>query len=169
MLNLISKNAAKNGDCDECGTVNEDADDANDVEDTDETDDVQLQEVVFKTSDPVLIDALNSGFEEVVFFVNAKDEETGEDKIEEVKFGKDSFGDLVIREAETAESDTDAEFDGLAEEDGEEETEDVDGGEEVDDAGEETGEIEECKAQLNECNKLLASLKAQRASKYGPY
>jgi hypothetical protein len=166
------KNAAKNGDCDECGTVNEDADDDADTDDTDDTDetaDVQLQEVVFKTTDPALIDALNSGFEEVVFFVNTKDEETGEDKIEEVKFGKDSFGDLIIREAETTESETDAEFDGLAEEDGEEEPEEVDGGEEVDDAGEEAGEIEECKAQLNECNKLLASLKAQRASKYGPY
>jgi hypothetical protein len=60
----------------------------------------EMKEICFKTTDATLIDALNSGFEEVVFFVNAKDEATGEDTVVEVKFGKDSFGDLVITDVE---------------------------------------------------------------------
>ena len=53
--------------------------------------------VCFKTSDKNLIDAINSGFDEVVFFVKAKDEATGEDTVAEVKFGPDSFKDFEIK------------------------------------------------------------------------
>ena len=56
----------------------------------------EVKQVTFLTSDPVLIDALNSGFEEIVLFTNAKDETTGEDTIVEVKIGKDSFGELTV-------------------------------------------------------------------------
>lgn len=59
--------------------------------------------VCFKTSDKNLIDAINSGFDEVVFFVKAKDEETGEDTVAEVKFGPESFKDLEVKAAETNE------------------------------------------------------------------
>lgn len=60
--------------------------------------------VCFKTSDKNLIDAIKSGFEEVVFFVNAKDETTGEDTVTEVKFGPESFKDLEVKAAETDEN-----------------------------------------------------------------
>ena len=59
-----------------------------------------LKTVSFVTSDPVLIDALNSGFEEAVFFTNCKNEATGEDDICEVKFTKESFGPFTIVDAE---------------------------------------------------------------------
>ena len=59
-----------------------------------------LKTVSFVTSDPVLIDALNSGFEEAVFFTNCKNEATGEDDICEVKFKKESFGPFTIVDAE---------------------------------------------------------------------
>lgn len=59
-----------------------------------------LKTVSFVTSDPVLIDALNSGFEEAVFFTNCKNEDTGEDDICEVKFKKESFGPFTIVDAE---------------------------------------------------------------------
>lgn len=94
----------------------------------------ELKQVTFLTSDPVLIDALNSGFEEVVFFVNAKNAETGEDTIEEVKFSNNSFGEFQISEVEQElnecneiteedETDTDEDFDEITEED---ETDEVD-------------------------------------------
>lgn len=59
-----------------------------------------LKTVSFVTSDPVLIDALTSGFEEAVFFTNCKNEATGEDDICEVKFKKESFGPFTIVDAE---------------------------------------------------------------------
>ena len=59
-----------------------------------------LKTVSFVTSDPVLIDALNSGFEEAVFFTNCKNEATGEDDICEVKFKKESFGPFTIVDTE---------------------------------------------------------------------
>lgn len=59
-----------------------------------------LKTVSFVTSDPALIDALNSGFEEAVFFTNCKNETTGEDDICEVKFKKESFGPFTIVDAE---------------------------------------------------------------------
>lgn len=59
-----------------------------------------LKTVSFVTSDPILIDALNSGFEEAVFFTNCKNEVTGEDDICEVKFKKESFGPFTIVDAE---------------------------------------------------------------------
>lgn len=61
-----------------------------------------VKKVCFLTSDPDLIDALNSGFEEVVFFVNAKDED-GKDTVEEVKFKSDSFDSFEISDAEETE------------------------------------------------------------------
>lgn len=67
--------------------------------DTVATDDGK-QCVCFKTSDKNLIDAINSGFDEVVFFVKAKDEATGEDTVTEVKFGPESFEGLEIKAAE---------------------------------------------------------------------
>jgi len=60
----------------------------------------ELKKVCFVTTDAKLIDALNSGFEEVVIFTNAKDEATGEDTVIEVKFGKDSFGNVEITDVE---------------------------------------------------------------------
>ena len=59
--------------------------------------DGEAQVICFKTSDKNLIDAINSGFDEVVFFVKAKDEATGEDTVQEVKFGPESFEDLEIK------------------------------------------------------------------------
>ena len=43
-----------------------------------EADEKSLKRITFLTSDEALIDALNSGVEEVVLFTNAKDETTGE-------------------------------------------------------------------------------------------
>lgn len=67
-----------------------------------ETEKIQsnLKKITFYTDDAILIDALNSGFEEAVFFVNGKDEVTGEDTVVEVKFGKESFQDYSIEDAE---------------------------------------------------------------------
>ena len=58
-----------------------------------------VKKVCFLTSDPDLIDALNSGFEEAVFFVKAKDE-NGKDTVEEVKFKSDSFDSFEVTDAE---------------------------------------------------------------------
>ena len=63
----------------------------------------ELKQICFKTSDKNLIDAINSGFEEVVFFVKAKGDD-GEDTITEVKFKEDSFGEFTISDI-PAESD----------------------------------------------------------------
>ena len=64
---------------------------------TENTGSNNLQVVCFKTSDKNLIDAINSGFDEVVFFVKAKDEVTGEDTVQEVKFGPESFEDFEVK------------------------------------------------------------------------
>lgn len=85
-----------------------------------------LKQVTFVTSDKALIDAINSGFEEIVIFVNAKDEATGEDTVTEVKIGKDSFGDITVTDVEEAE----------------EEEEDVEEADDVDDEVEECGDVE---------------------------
>jgi hypothetical protein len=85
---------------------------------------IEMKEICFKTTDAALIDALNSGFEEVVFFVNAKDEATGEDTVVEVKFGKDSFGDLVITDVEEEDDEEIDECNEIKEEDEEYEEED---------------------------------------------
>jgi hypothetical protein len=153
----------------ECGEINEDAEDGEGDDETQDIEDTPVQKVCFLTSDQALIDALNSGVEEVVLFTNAKDETTGEDTVVEVKFGKDSFGGLEIIEAEEVEDTEDDETDEFEEcckapiEEDEEE-----GGDEVDDDGGEDV-AEECN-QLNECEKLLNELKEKRnASKYGPY
>lgn len=149
----------------ECGEINEDTEEAGEDLDN-ETEELPLQKVCFVTTDQVLIDALNSGFEEAVFFVNAKDEETGEDKIVEVKFGKDSFGELEISAAEEDDAESD-EIDEFEECKAPIEEDDDEGGDEdIEDIEE---PAEECN-QLNECNKLLNELKEKRAaSKYGPY
>jgi len=62
------------------------------------------QVICFKTTDKNLIDAINSGFDEVVFFVKAKDEATGEDTVTEVKFGPESFEELEVKPAEEGET-----------------------------------------------------------------
>ena len=63
-----------------------------------------VQCVCFKTSDQALIDAIKSGFDEVVFFVKAKDEATGEDTIAEVKFGANAFEDFEVKPIEAEET-----------------------------------------------------------------
>jgi hypothetical protein len=91
----------KNAYLAQLGLIKEDVDNLPETDQPADTPaETELKQITFLTSDPVLIDALNSGFEEVVFFVNAKNEETGEDEITEVKFGKDSFGDVQISEVE---------------------------------------------------------------------
>jgi hypothetical protein len=57
----------------------------------------ELKQVCFKTSDKDLIDAVNSGFEEAVFFVKAVDDD-GKDTITEVKIKGDSFGEITVTE-----------------------------------------------------------------------
>ena len=96
-----------------------------------------LKQVTFVTSDKALIDAINSGFEEIVIFVNAKDETTGEDTITEVKIGKDSFGDITVTDVEEDEDEDAGDVDDEVEECG-----DVEGSEEASVESEET-EIEE--------------------------
>ena len=96
-----------------------------------------LKQVTFVTSDKALIDAINSGFEEIVLFVNAKDEATGEDTITEVKIGKDSFGDITVTDVEEDEDEDTGDVDDEVEECG-----DVEGGEEASVESEDT-EIEE--------------------------
>ena len=98
-----------------------------------------LKQVTFVTSDKALIDAINSGFEEIVVLVNAKDETTGEDTVTEVKIGKDSFGDITVTDVEEEEEDVE-EADDVDDE--VEECGDVEGGEEASVESEET-EIEE--------------------------
>lgn len=56
----------------------------------------EVKQVTFLTSDPAVLDAFNKGFEEVVFFVKSVDEATGEETVEEVKIGADSFGELTV-------------------------------------------------------------------------
>ena len=65
---------------------------------TEAADENKVKVVSFRTSDPALIDALNSGFEEVVFFVKSVDDD-GEETVEEVKFGSDSFDEFSIEDA----------------------------------------------------------------------
>ena len=96
-----------------------------------------LKQVTFVTSDKALIDAINSGFEEIVIFVNAKDEVTGEDTVTEVKIGKDSFGDITVTDVEEDEDEDTGDVDDEVEECG-----DVEGGEEASVESEDT-EIEE--------------------------
>ena len=124
--------------------INEGADDVapemNDEQGGDEAAEqaAPLKKVTFLTSDEALINALNSGFEEVVFFVKSENDE-GEESVEEVKIGADSFGSVEV---------TDAEEDGeKAAEDGEEAAEDgeevAEDGEEVAEDGEEVAEDDE--------------------------
>ena len=94
----------KNAYLAQLGLLKEDVDNMPEIEQTVDTPaepaEAELKQITFLTSDAALIDALNAGFEEVVFFVNTKNEETGEDNIEEIKFSKDSFGDVQISEVE---------------------------------------------------------------------
>lgn len=71
--------------------------------------------VTFFTEDPSLIDALNNGFEEVVFFVKSVDDD-GEETVEEVKFGPEVFEEITVEDAPVDPSeDGDEEFnEGLA-------------------------------------------------------
>ncbi len=117
------------------------------------------QVVCFKTTDKNLIDAINSGFDEVVFFVKAKDEATGEDTVQEVKFGPEAFEELEVKAADKAETcpecgaeDGECECGGAADE-GSVEGEDTDGdvggadgavtGEDTGDTMEDTGDAME--------------------------
>ena len=99
-----------------------------------------LKQVTFVTSDKALIDAINSGFEEIVLFVNAKDEATGEDTVTEVKIGKDSFGDITVTDVEETKEEDDEDADDVDDE--VEECGDIEGGEEASVESEDT-EIEE--------------------------
>ena len=73
-----------------------DADSTVKADDTTETQSAEgLKQVCFKTSDQTLIDAINSGFEEVVVFVKAKDDD-GKDTVTEVKFKPESFGEFSV-------------------------------------------------------------------------
>ena len=65
---------------------------------TEAVDENKVKVVSFRTSDQALIDALNAGFEEVVFFVKSVDDD-GEETVEEVKFGSDSFDEFSIEDA----------------------------------------------------------------------
>lgn len=131
------------------------------TKDTADTPEVELKKVTFYTSDDALVDALNSGFEEVVIFTNAKDEETGEDTVVEVKFGKDSFGNVTIEETEevTECGDTDPVSEcgdqEITEEDAEEDFIEVD-----DEKSEDAEGLTEC------CEKCGQSIK-KVSSKYG--
>lgn len=91
-------------------------------ETTEETPETEVKQITFLTSDDALIDTLNNAFEEVVFFVTNEDGE-----VEEVKFKKDSFGNIEISEV----NDVTEEDEDLIEED-DEETEEMDE-EEIDD------------------------------------
>ena len=62
----------------------------------DAAEEAEVKQVTFLTSDPAVLDAFNKGFEEVVFFVKSVDEATGEETVEEVKIGADSFGELTV-------------------------------------------------------------------------
>jgi hypothetical protein len=167
----------------ECGEINEDAEDGEGDDETQDIEDTPVQKVCFLTSDQALIDALNGGFEEIVIFTNVKDEETGEETVNEVKFGKDSFGELTVTEAET-EVDEDVEEDvdvdvveeddevevveeddeEVVEEDGEEEVDVVEEDDEDDEEAEDSDDEEEKEIET-ECKKTTCSAK----SKYGPY
>ena len=92
-----------------------------------ETPEAEVKQVTFLTSDPALIDTLNNTFEEVVFFVTNEDGE-----VEEVKFKKDSFGNIEISEVNevTEEEEEIANITDVVQED-EEEVEETDEVEEV--------------------------------------
>ena len=64
--------------------------------------------VTFFTEDPELIDALNSGFNEVVFFVNTTDED-GNDTVKEVKISPDGLEELSVEDAPVDPEDDEAE------------------------------------------------------------
>ena len=101
--------------------------------------------VSFKTTDPNLIDTINSGFQEVVFFVNAKDE-NGEDTVQEVKFGPEAFGELEVIDDTAEDTETTECGDATATEEDEEEEQ-----EEQEEQGEgEEGEGEDEKEEINE-------------------
>ena len=98
--------------------------------------------VTFTTTNQSLIDTINSGFQEVVFFVNAKDE-NGEDTVQEVKFGPEAFAGLQVTD-DTVENGETTECgeseDGEDEEgDGDEATEEDEEATEEDEEGEEDG------------------------------
>ena len=127
--------------------INEGADDAapemNDEQGGDEAAEqaAPLKKVTFLTSDEALVNALNSGFEEVVFFVKSENDE-GEESVEEVKIGADSFGSVEVADAEeeTADECGDAcEEDDIQEDDSVEEEDDI----QEDDSVEEEDDIQE--------------------------
>ena len=125
-----------------------------------------LKQVTFVTSDKALIDAINSGFEEIVVLVNAKDETTGEDTVTEVKIGKDSFGDITVTDVEEEEDveeadDVDDEVEECGDVEGGEEasveSEETEIEEEVEDAGDESvdeGSVEVEEAEAEEENEI---------------
>lgn len=65
--------------------------------------------VTFYTENQDLIDALNSGFEEAVFFVSTEDE-NGEETVKEVKVKNDGFEEISVVDA-PAEAEDEAEDD----------------------------------------------------------
>lgn len=165
---------------------------AEEIENETNAEDKIVKKITFLTSDEKLIDALNSGFEETVLFVNAKDETTGEDTVVEVKFGKDSFGDITVEdfeEDETDEYDDDLESDEDFVEDDEigecgdtdsedaiisddvdeylaEDNEDPEAG--VEEPAEEGEEVEEPE-DAEEGDEIVEHCNKMHKSKYGPY
>ena len=123
--------------------INEGADDAapemNDEQGGDEAAEqaASLKKVTFLTSDEALVNALNSGFEEVVFFVKSENDE-GEESVDEVKIGADSFGSVEVTDAE--EETADECGDACEDDDGGETAEDVDT--EDDDGGETAEDVD---------------------------
>lgn len=129
----------------------------------------KLQEVKFLTSDPALIDALNAGFEEVVFFVKTTNED-GEESVEEVKFTGDSFGDFEISEVEEDSEDDEEPAEECG--DNKSDSDNVIQEEETEEEPEEPEEVEESKETVNDdevANECIKAFAPPHGSKYGPY
>lgn len=96
----------------ECDNINE----CGDAQVNECGDDIQTESkkenskkvVTFFTEDPELIDALNSGFNEAVFFVNTTDED-GNDTVKEVKISPDIIEELSVEDAPVDPEDDEAE------------------------------------------------------------
>lgn len=96
----------------ECDNINE----CGDAQVNECGDDIQTESkkenskkvVTFFTEDPELIDALNSGFSEAVFFVNTTDED-GNDTVKEVKISPDIIEELSVEDAPVNPEDDEAE------------------------------------------------------------
>ena len=184
---MFNNDIFRNAYLQQLGLIKEDAEVEVSETDTAEDDGAnnEVKQVTFKTSDPAVLDAFNKGFEEVVFFVKSVDEETGEEKIDEVKIGSASFDDFEIADVEEvseedAESEIDVDIDTedaeeTDEDDITEEDEDVELEEDVEveeDADEnEEGETDTDDAEETDEDDEEAELETEckAKTKYGPY